>query len=490
MNLRNDAIRFMGILVLLSAGLGYARSPRAGPPGQDAAKSEEVVEPTEGPGAQPDGAAASVESRRDAGSTSADGRVAPEVYTALEGSADATAYVVITLKPDHQETPTPEQVKDSVKRVQDKVLAKMAAGEFKVVYRFETTAVLIGHVSSAGVAKLAADPNVVTVSPSKIEAEVFPKLQSSEDGTVHVIVNLTRVSEGAPASHERKALVKQIQDRVLDKLAPGEFKIEWVFQISGGFSGHINAAGLGKLATDPDVVSVGVPGVMTLDLNQSVPFIRADQVHDLGYTGAGVTVALLDSGVDCTHPDVQGSCADGAATFLGGWPRGGAPDDVGHGTYMAAIITADNGVAPVAKVLPIKIADASGIAPVADIVKAINHVVDTKDSHSNLRVINLSLSSPTLYAACPPCDPIDTDTQALGGALDEARAAGIVSLASSGQAASCGTIALPACVSSAVAVTGVYDLVYPGVDYGMCQDLAPQPHLVMCVSNRATLDCD
>ena len=499
MNLRKNVIRLTGILVLLCAGLGYAQDARAGPPGQDAAKSEEVAEPTEGPGAQPPGAASSAEPPRDDGSTSADGRIAPEVYAELETSSDATAYVAITLKVTSEEKlgkpedPTPEQKKTAVKRIQDKVLAKMATGEFKVVYRFQTAPILVGHVNAAGLAKLGGERGLVAVSPSKIEPDVYTKVQSSEDGRVHVIVNLTRVRQGAPASQQRKALVKQIQDRVLDKLAPGQFKIRWRFEISGGFSGHINAAGLAKLATDPDVVSVGVPGVMNLQLNESVPFIRADQVHDLGYTGAGVTVALLDSGVDCSHPDVQGSCEPGAATFLGGQSGGGAEDDVGHGTYMAAIITAANGVAPHAKILPIKIASAAEIATTDDVVKAINYVVVTKDTHPNLRVMNVSMATFTLYPACPPCDPTNADTQQLGNALDDARATGIVTFAPSGNQANCGTISSPACVASAVAVVGVYDqtIPFPGVEYvGICQDLAPQPHLVMCISDRATIDCD
>jgi hypothetical protein len=126
------------------------------------------------------------------------------------------------------------------------------------------------------------------------------------------------------------------------------------------------------------------------------------------------------------------------------------------------------------------------------VADAVDYVVRTKDTHPNLRVINLSFSTPTLFAACPPCDSMHPDAQAVADALDEAKAAGIISFASSGKAGDCGNIGVPACVSSAVAVAGVYDqtIPFPGVDYGICQDLAPQPHLVMCISNRATYDCD
>ncbi|HUU86075.1 MAG TPA: S8 family serine peptidase [Phycisphaerae bacterium] len=243
----------------------------------------------------------------------------------------------------------------------------------------------------------------------------------------------------------------------------------------------------------PDVVSVRVPRARgSVQLNESVPFIRADQVHNLGYTGAGVTIAVLDSGVDCSHPDVSGSCVDGGATFLGGQFGGGAEDDYGHGTYMAAIITAENGVAPDAKILPVKISNSDGIYETMDLVHGIDHVVRTKDAHPNLRAINLSISSFTLYDACPPCDSVDSETQAEAQAVAAAASAGIVVLACSSNEGDCGQISSPACVSSAVAVVGVYDqtIPFPGVDYGTCQDVAPQPHLVMCISNRTTIDCD
>jgi len=455
-----------------------------------------VAKPTGEDGAQPGGAASSAEPRREDGSASAEGRIAPEVHSEVESSSDGTAYVAITLKPERHEKPekpAPEQREASVKKVQDKVLAKMAPGEFKVVYRFETTSILVGHISAAGVAKLTPDPDVVGVSLSKIEADVFPKLQSSDDGTVYVAIRLEPVGRGAPTLEQKRALVREIQNRVLGELAPREFKVAYQYSFIAGLTGHISAAGLAKLATHPDVVAVRVPRVAgRVQLDQSVPFIRADQVHGIGYTGAGITVALLDSGVDCSHPDVEGSCASGAATFLGGQSGGGAEDDYGHGTYMAAIVTADNGIAPGAQILPIKVTNASGQFLTSDVVRGIDYVVDTKDAHPNLRVMNLSIATFTLYSACPPCDPIDADTQDLAEVLAAAEATGIVTLACSGNNANCGMISAPACVSSAVAVAGVYDqtISFPGVNYGICQDLAPQPHLVMCPSNRATVDCD
>src|SRR5690348_3070177 len=80
-------------------------------------------------------------------------------------------------------------------------------------------------------------------------------------------------------------------------------------------------------------------------------------------TGDGVTVAVLDSGVDADHPDLVGQVLPGA-DFVDG-RTDGREDPVGHGTTVAALIAgrADDGagvvgVAPAAKILPVRVLDA------------------------------------------------------------------------------------------------------------------------------------
>lgn len=109
--------------------------------------------------------------------------------------------------------------------------------------------------------------------------------------------------------------------------------------------------------------------------------------------GAGVTVAVVDTGVDLTHPEFQGRLVPGYnATNRAGDGR----DDHGHGTHVAGIVAASAnngagivGIAPEAKVMPIKVlaADGSGSdAEVADgIVWAVDHGAD---------VVNMSLGGP------------------------------------------------------------------------------------------------
>lgn len=117
-------------------------------------------------------------------------------------------------------------------------------------------------------------------------------------------------------------------------------------------------------------------------------------------TGAGVTVAVVDSGVDADHPQLRGKVLPGADFFLVGDLPGNF-DCLGHGTASASIIAASpvpgvgfRGVAPDARILPVRIGDReldesgnpAGLNPrvVAD---GIRYAAD-----SGARVMNLSLS--------------------------------------------------------------------------------------------------
>ncbi|HEX7101333.1 MAG TPA: S8 family serine peptidase [Nitrolancea sp.] len=170
--------------------------------------------------------------------------------------------------------------------------------------------------------------------------------------------------------------------------------------------------------------------------NWDLSAIDAQRAWNLG-DGTGVVVAVLDTGVSATHPDLAGR-------VLSGWNvltnSDNTADDAGHGTYVAGLIGghdatgAASGVAPGVSILPVKILDSSGTGSTASFVAGINYAVQ-----AGARIINISASG-------------TTDSPAMDDALANAEAHGVLVVASAGNDASEATL-YPAATSTVLAVT-------------------------------------
>ncbi|MCZ7426837.1 type VII secretion-associated serine protease mycosin [Micromonospora sp. WMMA1949] len=162
-------------------------------------------------------------------------------------------------------------------------------------------------------------------------------------------------------------------------------------------------------------------------------------------TGRGVVVAVIDSGVDGTHPDLVGQVLPGLDLVT---PDGSdGPDPVGHGTTVAGLIAGRNdddrgvvGLAPDAKILPVRVLDAENRYDDALIIaKAVRWAVD-----NGARVLNLSLGG-------------SSDNPALAAALDYAFARDVVVVACTGNLATSTTTEVwyPAREPGVLAVAGL-----------------------------------
>jgi subtilisin family serine protease len=157
--------------------------------------------------------------------------------------------------------------------------------------------------------------------------------------------------------------------------------------------------------------------------------------------GRGVLVAVLDSGVDVTHPDLAGQ-VDIGPSFVGTETSG--VDHNGHGTNVSGVIVAlaGNGIgiegaAPGARVLAIRVIGAKGQGSSDYVGQGIDAAVK-----AGAKVINLSLGpDPSLVQTINPLDPIVS-------AVQRANAAGVVVVAAAGNSS------LPLCAQP-VAMTGI-----------------------------------
>lgn len=168
-------------------------------------------------------------------------------------------------------------------------------------------------------------------------------------------------------------------------------------------------AGVTSARSAAGVDKIWLDGKREISLDRSVPQIGAPAAWQAGYTGKGVSVAVLDTGIDASHPDLAGQVA-GAKNFT----DESAEDLVGHGTHVASTIAgtaaASNGkytgVAPDAKLYDGKVCGLRGCPE-----SAILGGMEWAATEVKANVVNLSLGGPDT----PEVDPLEEAVNRLTG---------------------------------------------------------------------------
>ena len=190
--------------------------------------------------------------------------------------------------------------------------------------------------------------------------------------------------------------------------------------------------------------------------------IRADHptepsAYGSGFTGKGVKVAILDTGIDLTHPDLVANLDIplGKNCITAGPPQ----DGHGHGTHVAGIVAAAVngigviGVAPEATLVPIKVLDDTGQGQWSNLICAVDYLtglMTDSDPTNNVRVANMSLGDVGTIGTC-------TD----GGireAICHSAAAGVVYIAAAGNSTVDASTFIPAAFPEVIAVSALTDL--------------------------------
>jgi serine protease AprX len=209
---------------------------------------------------------------------------------------------------------------------------------------------------------------------------------------------------------------------------------------------QISNSQLASLADDPRVarISVDRPAFAMLERTAMTTGVATAR-QDFGVTGAGIGIALIDSGVSGWHDDLNIQSDGGSGSyaprvvhfkdFVNLYPADASYtefpfDDYGHGTHVAGIIAgtgfdsngARTGVAPGASIVGLKVLDSNGAGYISDVIAAIDYAVSIKDAH-HIRIINLSVGA-GVYESYE----VDPLAQAARRAVD----AGIVVVAASG----------------------------------------------------------
>jgi len=241
------------------------------------------------------------------------------------------------------------------------------------------------------------------------------------------------------------------------------------YSLIPGYSAELSGKDIQQLSESPYVTKIFLdtprrlldpePVEITPKLQTSVDSIGAGYVRDtLNITGRNVTVAVVDTGIDYTHPDL-GGCTQGeflagnCSRVIGGWDfylnNADPMDQHSHGTHVAGIIGANGGITGVAPdvsfyALAVCSKESNPICWDSDIIAAIDWAV----AH-NADVISISLGAP--YHPNDEVGPLEQ-------AIDEAVRRGVVVSVSAGNLGSgTSTIEHPAASGQAITVGNVDD---------------------------------
>ncbi|MGW1427140.1 S8 family peptidase [Streptomyces sp. NPDC002431] len=192
---------------------------------------------------------------------------------------------------------------------------------------------------------------------------------------------------------------------------------------------------------------VWLDGVRRASLDKSVPQIGAPTAWKSGYTGKGVKIAVLDTGVDATHPDLQGRILD-SKNFTA---SPDTKDRVGHGTHVSSIAAGSGaksggkfkGVAPDAELLEGKVLDDDGFGDDSGILAGMEWAVA-----QGADIINLSLGGQDT----PEVDPLEAAVDKLS-----ADKGVLFAIAAGNEGDEAGTVGSPGSADSALTVGAVDD---------------------------------
>ncbi len=319
---------------------------------------------------------------------------------------------------------------------------------------------------------------------------LIEKAQSA--GSVRVIVTLQQDKSTEPdaiASMSAEAILKsqasRVQTAVLNQLPVGSFVGEAVrLPYTSQFVANISTEGLLSLQNQPSVVSIQEDKLSHPFLDQSVPYIFSGNNSSL-YSGKGFAIAILDTGVDKTHPFLSGkviaeacystnlavqystsSCPAGiesSTAVNSGVSCNPSYRGCEHGTHVAGIAAGYSsngfhGVAKDADIIAIQVfslfsasqpacnGNACVLSWTSDQILALQQVYELSEKMS-IASVNLSLGAGSVQEYC--------DFDPRKQSIDLLKSAGIATVISSGNNGYIDAVSSPGCISTAITVGAI-----------------------------------
>ncbi|TXH67830.1 MAG: peptidase S8 and S53 subtilisin kexin sedolisin [Thiothrix sp.] len=349
-----------------------------------------------------------------------------------------------------------------------------------ILYKYKVSLLFLACALGNGIAW--SQPNIVAEQATELMSVAIQK------GKVRVIVGLREPAAGLNESQRRLGL-ESAQTTVLGKLQNSpSFKPETVkrFTVVSGMALEADLAALQALASDPNVVSIQEDVAIPPTLYQSIPLIDADNAWSMGYSGAGQTVAILDTGVNKSHPMLSGkivseACYSTSSSISSSLCPGGVGSSTAtgsgvnctssisscnHGTHVAGIAAGKNGstsstgtfhgVARDANIIAIQIFsrfnNSSDCEPspapcvltyTSDQIRGLERVYALRNTYS-IAAANMSIGGGAYESTC------DSDSRKT--VIDLLSSAGIATVIAAGNNGFSNMTNAPGCISTAITV--------------------------------------
>lgn len=194
----------------------------------------------------------------------------------------------------------------------------------------------------------------------------------------------------------------------------GQLKSKLDFIKSGAYK--LPSSALSDLAGDPAVAHISVDHKISAKLDYTTAATNASAAWSSGWTGAGIGVAVIDSGIS------HSADFAGRIVYSQNFNGSGASQDLyGHGTHVAGIIAGDGanskcrgctrtlqGMAPNANLIDLRVLDANGESSDSIVIAAITAAIQLQNKY-NIQVLNLSLGRPVTesYRQDPLCQAVE-----------------------------------------------------------------------------------
>src|SRR5258708_2328343 len=250
-------------------------------------------------------------------------------------------------------------------------------------------------------------------------SKISPDLQnSSSTGQVQVVVQY------APGTQLSCSGLLGLLGCVVNDVLKLGGAILGQLPLVNGLVASLDHNGIVSLSNQSNVVYISKDRSLTPFFDNAAPAVNAQVAWQSNYTGAGIGVALIDSGVNA-HPDLftTSLLPSSRVVYSQSFVQGDSSitDAYGHGTHIAGLIAGNGisstgpifsetfkGIAPKVNIVNLRVLDANGSGTDSAVIAAISQAINLKSKY-NIRVINLSLGRGVFesYKQDPLCHAVE-----------------------------------------------------------------------------------